>query len=484
MATPTRESLLLSARLQRLPTTRYTCLFVLLLSGALVVEALDIGSLSIILPVLKPLMKLSPIEVGMLAASSAIGITLGVIPTGLMADRFGRKIVLVGGMLWFSGLTMAAAASPNYTTLLVLRGLSGLGMAPTFIMPYALVSELVSARTRAAFAGLMESALGIGYIAAPILGLVVVPHFAPDVSWRIFLVIAGLPIVYVWVLWRFLPESPRWLSRVGRHDEAERIVAVLEDRVERLIGAALPEPMMSAELEAALSGERPRAGWRAVLEVWRPTYVARTLAMISGAFGTFALFYVAVNYIPSLFEAKSIGLSNAFILSLMVTSSQIPGKILNGVTSDLLGRKRTYALFTLVALAGAYMFGQSSDPIVMMGWASLFLFASSGSAPSYKMWYAEQYPTAIRAVGQSTVEGLGGRLLGGVIWTAIFPVLVDRFGIADTMAIITVLGLTALVIVTAFAPETAGRSVEELEAGDMRRSAPPAGAVGRAQPSA
>jgi len=175
------------------------------------------------------------------------------------------------------------------------------------------------------------------------------------------------------------------------------------------------------------------------------------------------LFYVAVYYGPSLFAAKSIGLSNALILSLIVTSSQIPGKLLNGALSELLGRKRTYALFAVVALAGAYCFGQSSAPLVMMGWGCLFLFAASGSAPSYKMWYAEQYPTPIRAIGISTCEGIGGRLLGGVVWTAAFPVLVEAFGIGTTMTLIAVIGLVCLVVVLAFAPETAGRSVEELE---------------------
>jgi len=464
MPATTGESLLLAARLQRLPTTRYTWAFVLLLAGALIVEAFDIGSLSVILPILKPLMHFSAMEVGMLAASSTVGITIGMIPAGLLADHFGRKPVLIGGVLWFSGLTLVSALAPDFRTLLILRGLSGLGMGATFIMPYALLVELVSSRTRAAFAGVLESALGIGYVTVPILGLVVLPRFAPDVAWRVFLLIGGLPIAYVWVLWKYLPESPRWLSRAGRSDEAERIVAAIEERVERLIGAPLPEPVVTRELEMSLGCERQRVSLRTVLEVWRPPYLVRTLAMTSGAFGTFALFYVAVNYIPSLFEAKSIGLSHALILSLMVTSSQIPGKLLNGALSDFLGRKPTYALFASVSLVGAYFFGQSSDPIVMMGWGCLFLFAASGSAPSYKMWYAEQYPTPIRAIGQSTCESIGGKLLGGVVWTAVFPVLVEAFGIGTTMTLIAVIGLVTLVVVLAFAPETAGRSVEELEA--------------------
>jgi Major Facilitator Superfamily len=196
MPVATRESLVLSARLQRLPTARYTWAFVLLLSGAFIVEAFDIGSLSVILPILKPLMHLSTVQVGMLAASSTVGITIGMIPAGVLADRFGRKRVLIGAMLWFSGLTLVSALAPDFRTLLMLRGLSGLGMGPASIMPYALLVELVS-RTRGAFAGVLESALRIGYVAVPILGLVVLPSFAPDIAWRVFLLIAGLPIAYV-----------------------------------------------------------------------------------------------------------------------------------------------------------------------------------------------------------------------------------------------------------------------------------------------
>src|ERR1700739_482756 len=162
MPTTTGGSLLLSARLERLPTTRYTCAFVFLLACAFIIEAFDIGSLSVILPILKPLMHLSAAEVGVLAASSTIGITIGMIPAGLLADRFGRKRVLIGGMLWFSSLTLASTLAPGFSTLLVLRGLAGLGMGAAFIMPYALLVESVPRRTRAAFAGILESSLGIG----------------------------------------------------------------------------------------------------------------------------------------------------------------------------------------------------------------------------------------------------------------------------------------------------------------------------------
>lgn len=126
----------LAARLQRIPTSRASWMLVILAAGALVIEALDIGSLSIILPGVKVMWQLTPAQVGMLAAASALGIAIGMVPAGRLADRFGRKRLLVGGVIWFCTGTMLSAASPNYPTLMLLRGVSGLGMAPAFIMPY------------------------------------------------------------------------------------------------------------------------------------------------------------------------------------------------------------------------------------------------------------------------------------------------------------------------------------------------------------
>lgn len=463
MTTDTRAAEL-AARLQRLPTSRATWMLVILAAGALVIEAFDIGSLSIILPGVKALWHLSPAQVGVLAAASALGIAIGLIPAGRLADRFGRKRLLVGGVIWFCAGTMLAALSPNYATLVALRGLSGLGMAPVFIMPYSIVSEFVSSTTRTAFAALLETALGIGYMMAPVMGIVVMPAFAPDVSWRVFLVIAGLPVVYVWVIIRYLPESPRWLSRVGRHDEADRIVRWFERYVETATGRKLPDPVVTQDVLRVVEVYKPAATLAAIGAVWRPPYLVRTVAMICGALATFSMFYVGVNYVPTLFLEKQMGLTNALLFTLLTTSVQIPGKILNGLIAERVGRKAVYMIYMLPAAIGAYGFGQSTDKYVMLGWTCLFLFCASGAAPSYKMWYAEQYPTPIRATGQATVESIGGRLFGGVIWTMLFPVIVADFGIAATMTILAVMATAACLIVVKFAPETYRRSVETLEA--------------------
>lgn len=460
---PDLRAATLAARLQRLPTTRVSVILVLFAAGALVVEALDIGALSVILPGIKALWHLTPRQVGLLAAASAFGVAIGMIPAGRLADRFGRKKLLVGGVLWFCSGTLLSAASPNYDVLVALRCLSGLGMAPAFIMPYSIVSEFVAARSRSAFAGLLETALGIGYLLPPLLGLAVMPHFAPPVAWRIFLVLAGLPVVYVAAIIRYLPESPRWLSRTGRHEQADAIVTAIELRVEQATGLALPAPVLAPETLAGVA-YAPQTTLAALQTIWRPPYLQRTVTMILGAFSTFAMFYVGVNYIPSLFIAHHMAITGALLFTFITAAVQIPGKILNGFLSDIVGRKAVYLIYTVPAALGAYEFGQAEGKWALLAWASLFLFCAGGAAPSYKMWYAEQYPTPIRATGQSIVEAIGGRLLGGVVWTFLFPIIVAGYGLGTTMTWLAAIALAASVVVVLFARETVGRSVEALEA--------------------
>ena len=97
-----------AARMERIPNTGYSWMIVLLVSGALIVEALDIGTLGTILPVVRKVMALTASDIGLLAASSALGIVIGMIPAGHLADRYGRKPLLMVGTVWFAGGTVLA----------------------------------------------------------------------------------------------------------------------------------------------------------------------------------------------------------------------------------------------------------------------------------------------------------------------------------------------------------------------------------------
>ncbi|HEY4317762.1 MAG TPA: MFS transporter [Herbaspirillum sp.] len=445
-----RASALLG-RLGALPIGRPTYLMFVAIGIATMAEGLDIGAMSVILPRLKSLMQLAPYQIGMLAAASTFGITLSSLPVGLLADRVGRKRMLMTGFLICSVFTLLSGLAPNFSVLVVFRFLSGIGMAAVFVTPYALVSEFVPGHKRGKVITIAECFLGLGYLLAPGLGLLCFHYLAPEAAWRLDLVLSGAPVIFFLFVSRNVPESPRWLVSSGRLDEAEVIITKFERLNARTSIKLVAPTIFNAESE--LRTER-----LSLRETFRVLFAAklalRWISLGCGTFGVFAVFFVSLGYLPSLFIDRGITFSNSLLYTLIATAFQIPGKITLSFLSDKIGRKPTFAVSMVCAISCLSLFILFKDPISTICFSTLFLFFIAGCAPSYKLWYAEIFPTSVRTTGQTLVEGFFGRFLGGVVWISVFPLIAHEFGQTETLILLTVMLFVVSLPPLFFTPET------------------------------
>jgi putative MFS transporter len=447
------------SRMERLPVTRFTWMIVLLAGLAWFIESLSIGSLGVILNPLKQVMHLDPSQVGILTAASTFGIVIGLIPAGFLADRFGRKRLLVWGIVEYSVLTLLCALSPNYTVLLILRFLSGFGMGAVFPLPYAIVSEFVHSRQRTSFNGIMDAFLSVGYFIAPLLGLWILPNLPVDISWRVFFAVSALPILYAGVIHSALPESPRWLDRKGRTREAQELMHKIEQRVARF--AAIPERPASIPDDPALS-DLPTGARPTFATPWQSPYVRLTISRAAAATGTFFMFYIVMTYMPTIFTSKGLSFAHSLLFTAIITAAAIPGKLLNGVLAERFGRKAMYILFMGIAGVGALFFGLANSPAAMVSYACVMSFFGTGAFPALKMSYAEQYPTWMRTTGAATVETIG-RFLGGVVGAYLIPVLLSAYGMAVSFYVVAAVALAAVIVELVLSVETKGATLEQLE---------------------
>lgn len=451
------EARQIAARLDRLPMTGLTWRIVILGSLAWLIESLSIGAMGVVIPTLKTQWHLGTGAVGMLAVASTLGIVIGLVPAGQLADRFGRKTVLFWGIVEYSVLTILAAFSPNLGVLLAVRFLSGLGMGAVFPMPYAITSEFVPKNRRTTFNGVMDSALSAGYFVAPLLGLLILPRLAPDLSWRLFFIVSGLPLVLAFIIRRYLPESPRWLSRQGDKAQAEAILGAIENRVAARVGGPLP-PAEVAEVPE-LADER--AG--SVLRPWQKAYVRRTVVLAVGAVGTFFMFYIVMTYLPYIFAKEGFSFAHSLLFTAVITGAAIPGKLLNGFLGESLGRKWMYVVFMGVAGIAALFFGVATTAFAMVLYGCVMSFFGTGVFPVLKMAYAEQYPTTLRTTGAATVETLG-RFFGGVVGSYGFPALIAGIGLGRSFDLVGVVAFLAVVVMVVFGQESKNQTLETLEA--------------------
>ncbi len=474
MAKESMEPLNIAGRMERLPLSGFTWLVIWFAGAAWFIESLDIGAIGVVLESVRRVMQLTPGQVGMLAVSSTFGIVLGLIPAGYLADRYGRKRVLVWGVIEYSTLTVLAAFSPNYHVLLTIRFLSGLGMGAVFPLPYAIVSEFVPKTTRARFNGILDGCLSVGYFLAPLLGALILPRFAPTESWRVFLVVSGLPLVYAAIAHKWMPESPRWMEvRLGR-ERAEGAMRAIEQRVEHETGRALPAPRM---IPLLVPQGKPRP---TVAEVWSGAQLGKTVVGSAAMISALLMFYVVMIYMPSLLVKDGYSIAHSLLYTAIITGSAIPGKLLNGWLSDTWGRKPVYILFMVLASVGAMFFGEVHSLPLVITYGCLMSFFGTGTFPGLKMYYAEQYPTRLRATGSSTVEAVS-RLLGGVVGPYFVPVLLATVGIAGIFRVIGLVGIAGPIVVLFWGKETAKRTLEEVS-GDtaaMSGDAVPGALVGK-----
>ena len=322
------EALGIGERIERLPKTWWTYRVLLLCSLAWLIEAFDIGLIGVILPTLSALWSLQPAQISQLAVASTIGIVIGVIPSGIMADRIGRKRMLMLGMAWSTMFTLFCALAPNVGWLVTLRFLAGLGMGAMFPLPYAMMSEFVPSQTRGAFTGIMDSLLSAGYFISPLLGALIIPNMPLDAGWRTLFVLGGLPVLYMLVIAKLLPESPRWYEIKGRREEAERLMSSIEQTVERQWG----RPLVAIGPIAPVVISRAQVPIGTLFSPELPDSHGDVLA---GARYAFFIFYSIQVFMPSVVTQMGFSLTNAFIFTSIIVGAWIQGKSLKpGLSSD------------------------------------------------------------------------------------------------------------------------------------------------------
>ncbi|HEX7389116.1 MAG TPA: MFS transporter [Acidiphilium sp.] len=323
-------------------------------------------------------------------------------------------------------------------------------------MPYAIVCEFVRKTHRTMFNGFMDACLSVGYFIAPLLGFLVFPNFAPEISWRIFFMIAATPIIWAAVVYWLMPESPRWLARHGRFEQAEATLSRLERLSRAAIGHDLaePAPIVTTHEVTPVSGS--------FRQLFGPDLIGRTVARCISAIGVFFMFYVVMSYMPTIFVAHGLKFATSLVFTAIITGAAIPGKLVNGWVAERLGRRFAYVIFMGFAGLGAVLFAVAGSVVGSVAFACVMSFFGTGAFPALKMSFAEQYPIELRATGAATVETVS-RFFGGVVGAYLLPILLHRAGQEVSFIIIAVVALIGIIVELTSTIETQGKTLEELE---------------------
>ena len=416
-------------------------------------DAMDIGLLSFVLVALASEWGLSQAQVGAVISIGLFGMFVGAAASGVLADRYGRRAVLMATLLVYSIATGLTALVWGYGALLVLRFVTGLGLGGELPVASTLVAEVAPTKQRGRMLVLLESFWAYGWILAALIGYLVIPEY----GWRVAFLIGALPALYVLVLRRNLPESPRYLLRKGRYAEAQEAAA----------GFGVEHDGTEERHDVSPSF----GGGTGLGLLWSAAYARRTAMLWVLWFGMVFSYYGIFTWLPQILATSAgYGLVRSFEFVLLITLAQIPGYFSAAYLVEKWGRKATLVTYLLGSAAAALAFGlrglgADASGAELVLWGSLVSFFNLGAWGVLYGYTPELYPTAARGSGTGWATGIGR--IGGIAGPYLVGLMLGgtSFGPGAVFVVFAVVLLVIALDVLILGEETMGRSLDDISGG-------------------
>ena len=376
-------------------TTLLLCFFIVAVDG------FDTDAIGFIAPAIRAEWSLSAAQLAPVFGAGLAGLMAGAFLFGPLADRFGRKSILLFCVAFFGLASLASAYSTSVDMLIVLRFLTGLGLGGAMPNSVTLSSEYAPEKHRS----VLVTTMFCGFTLGSALGGVAAAQIVADYGWRAVLVIGGvLPLALVPVLWLALPESARYLVMKGLKPEQVRHTLQRIAPSEDLSGARFCVP------------EKAHTGFP-VKHRFDPSLRRGTLLLWLTFFMSLLVIYLLSSWLPTLIKSTGRTLKDASLVTAMFQIGGTVGAIGLGQLMDRFNPQRVLGLAYLLAAFFVALIGSStaSTPLLVLAVFGAGVCVS-GAQVGANALSAGFYPTASRATGVSWAAGIGriGSVLGSM----------------------------------------------------------------------
>jgi MFS family permease len=388
-------------RLDRLPWSRWHWLIVIGLGITWILDGFEVTLVGALASVLtnKDTLHLSTQQASSLGTWYLLGAVGGALFFGYLTDRLGRKKLFMVTLGVYLVFTVASGLAWNFWSMAIFRILAGAGIGGEYAAINSAIDELIPARVRGRVALAINGSWWFGTAAAAFLSYEFLSNIRETVSWRLGFFIGAILAIAILTIRRLIPESPRWLLTHGRAEEAERIVAQIEQEVQRT-RPQLPEP----EGEPIAIEQRRHINFVDISKYVIKNYPSRGVLglslMIGQAFLYNAIFFTYTLVLHDFFGVSS---SRAPLYLIPFAAGNIAGPLVLGPLFDSAGRRvmisSTYIASGALLIVTGILFTHDvlSATTMTICWCVIFFFASAGASAAY-LTVSELFPLEARAM--------------------------------------------------------------------------------------
>ncbi|MDQ3670385.1 MAG: MFS transporter [Actinomycetota bacterium] len=386
--------------------------------------AMEILLVGFTVPLFTALWDLSGSFAGWIAASALAGSLVGSLTLGRIADRIGRRQIFLASILWYAVFTALTAFAWGPGSVSAFRFLAGIGLGGLLVVDPSMLAEYLPPQKRGRFLVFLDFFWPVGLLLATGLSWLFLEQVGGDWGWRYLFLVASFPAFLAFVARLSLPESPYFLARRGRKEEAARVLTRITGKpvaADSLVTAA-EAPSSVAEL----GGSQLRRSTLMIVAVW--------IALNISYYGLFL-------WLPFVLAGDTYEL-DVYLLLALSALSQFPGYAAAIWLVEVWGRRRTLSVFLILGGLAAFAFALADSTPVYV--AALFFvgFFNLGAWGAVYPYTSELFPTRLRSTAFGLVEGVGkGAAIGGpylfgylldvtgdTVWSLAFVALVMAAG--------------------------------------------------------
>lgn len=374
------------------------CLLIIIFDGY------DLVIYGVALPLLMQQWSLTAVEAGLLASAALFGMMFGAMIFGTLSDKLGRKKTILICVTLFSGFTFIGAFAKGPTEFAILRFIAGLGIGGVMPNVVALMTEYAPKKIRSTLVAIMFSGYAIGGMTSALLGAWLVK----DMGWQIMFLIAGIPLLLLPLIWKFLPESLAFLVKSNHSEQAKNIVSKIA-----------PQTQVNANTQLVLNESTTTdVPVRALFQQGR---TFSTFMFWIAFFMCLLMVYALGSWLPKLMlqAGYSLGASMLFLFALNIGG--MVGAIGGGALADRFHLKPVITIMFIVGSAALILLGINSPQFILYSLIAIAGAATIGSQILLYTFVAQFYPTALRSTGMGWASGIGriGAIIGPVLTGAL-----------------------------------------------------------------
>jgi putative MFS transporter len=438
-------------RIDRLPSTPMLKKILFLTGIGWMFDAMDQGMVAGVMAAIGADWGLTAGQIGMLGSSGMLGMILGAALSGMAADKWGRRTVIMSTLIIYGIASGLSGFAMNYPMLLVLRFCTGFGLGGELPAASTLISEYSPKKIRGRNVIILESFWAWGWILAALVAYLMIPVY----GWRIAFWVGAVPALFAAYLRKTVPESPRYLETAGKSEKADRLVRAMEDQ------AGLTPYESKSDKSKQDKEMRKRVS---LAELWSKKYIRSTVVLWIIWIGINFGYYGFVLWTPSLLMAQGFAMVKSFEFTLIMCLAQLPGYFSAAYLVEKIGRKKVLAIYFAGTAVAAWLFGHADSMTQILIYGCLLYFFSLGAWGCVYAYTPEVYPTAARGSGCGWAAAFGriGAFIAPLVVPMIYRTYGEKTGYVYIFTLLTAVFAIVAIVVAILGKETMGKSLEEI----------------------